>query len=338
MTNPLYTVTTFPPTSQAALVEFDTRYLASIGAAPPPTWSTDLGDLQPTNAPIVEYPISSLAIQYLQTEGESRFKTLLEKSFQINVEEFDCGIQAKLLDVLSKTFAYQNWLQGPQRMLLAEGRRRNKAIAALLANGENAIWGTTAKPIDGANFFSATHLSDLNDPDSTTWSNYQVSTKDVVSIPNLQAEVTAMQGVLDENGDEIGADPDTILVPTQKYEPLKNLLSQNFMLAGGTSTSVTSAATSNPYVGKFNVVRIPELSALDANDWYLVDSKLKASSGLVPWIALRYMVPTEELTLRHYDASNSDWARDTGGIKVSSHIWQGTSLAFPHAIRKIKGA
>lgn len=328
MTNPLYTIETLPTDDQSALQEFDDRYIASIGAAPPPTWS-DIGDLIPTSAPMVTFPISSMALSYQRTEGESRFKSLLSKSFDMKVEEFDTGVVAKYLDLLSQIFAYRNWKNGPQRMMMAEARHRTKSLAALLEDGENAAW------VDGVNFFSATHLCDVNDPDSDTWSNYQVTGKDVVNIANIRAEVTAMQLAKDENGDKIGADPDTILVPTEKYEPLKFLLAQALMLDGGTSTSVTSAATTNPYVGKFKIVQVPEFT--DADDWYLVDSKLRSASGLPPWVSLRYTVPDPALELRKYDTS-TDYFKDTGNIKVSSHIWYAFSLAFPYAIRKIKGA
>lgn len=330
MTNPLYTITTLPTDDQAAIREFDDRYIAAIGATPPPAWS-DLGDLIPTSSPFVTYPISSLALKYLQTEGEDRFKTLLASSFDIRTQEFDVGLEAKLLDLLQHVFAYRNWQAGPSRMMLAEGRHRNRSLVTLLEDGENQKWGSTAKPIDGVNFFSATHLANFNDNASTTWSNYQVTGTDCTDITKIQAEVTAMQGVLDENGEKIGADPDTILVPTAKYEATKNLLAKDLILENGTG----SAATNNPFKGRFNVVHVPEFT--DANDWYLIDSKLKSSTGLPPWISLRYTVPNPSLELRYFDES-SDFFKETGRIKVSSHIWYGFSLGFPHAIRKIKGA
>lgn len=332
--NPLYTIETLPTDDQAAIREFDDRYLASIGATPPASWS-DAGDLIPTASPLITFPISSLAISYQRTEGESRFKTLLAKSFDMKVEEFDAGIEAKLLDLLQQVFAYRNWQQGPARLMLAEARHRNESIAALLEAGESLIWGSAANPIDGANFFSASHLSDLNDADSTTWSNYQATPKSVLSIANIQAEVTAMQDARDENGKKIGANPTRILVGTEKYESLKNLLAQALILGGGTSTSVTSAGISNPFLGRFVVEHVPEFT--DPDDWYLVDDNLRASSGLAPWISARYTVPNPALELRRFDES-SDFFKNTGRIKVSSHIWYGFSLGFPHSIRKIKGA
>lgn len=325
MTNALYDISKLPATSQAAIREFDDRYIASIGAAQAPTWS-DIGELIPTASPMVTFPVSSFALKYQQTEGEGRFKTLKEKSFDVKTQELDAGYEGKLIDILTQTFAYRNWLAGPQRLMIAEARHRNRSIVTLLEAGESTSW-----PIDGVNFFSASHLSDFNDSASTTWSNYQVSTKDVVSIANIEAEVVAMQGALDENGEKIGADPDTILVPTAKYQKLVNLLAQSMIL-----DSTGAAGVTNPYVGKFKVVHVPEFT--DVNDWYLVDSKLIAATGLVPWISLRWQTPANSaLALRYYDES-SDFFKDTGRIKASSHIWYGFSLGFPHAIRKVKGA
>lgn len=335
MTNPLYTIETLPPDDQAAIREFDDRYLASIGAAPPPSWS-DIGDLFPTASPMVTFPVSSLALKYQQTEGEHRFKTLLAKSFDVKSEEFDAGIEASLLDLTTKIFAYRNWQQGPARMMIAEARHRNRSIMTLLEGGHTGSkWGATAQNtngIDGAYFFSATHLSDFNNTGSATWSNYQSTPTDVLDLDAVAAEVTAMQNVLDENGEKLEADPDTILLPTAKFEKAKNLYAKEMILE---TAGAAFAATNNPFKGRFNLVHVPEFT--DPNDFYLVDSKLRASSGLPPWLSLRYTTPNPSLQLRYWDES-SDFFKDTGRIKVSSHIWYGFALGFPHAIRKVVGA
>lgn len=326
MANPLYTTDVLPTSSVAALREFDDRYIASIGAVQPPTWS-DMGDLIPTNAPMLTFPISSLSLKYQQFNGENRFRSLLEKSFDIKAQEFDTGIEGKLIDILQQTFAYRNWLQGPARMLIAEARFRNRSIAALLEAGTSTNW------VDGVPFFSASHPSDLVTGTNGTWSNYQSTPKDVISIANIAAEVTIMQGALDENGEKIGVEPDTILVPTAKYEGTKNLLAQALIL-GGPTTATSNGAINNPYLGRFNVVHVPELT--DVDDWYLVDSKLLSSTGLAPWISMRYTVPNPALELRRFDEA-SDYFKHTGKIAVSSHIWYGFSLGFPHAIRLVRG-
>jgi len=329
MANPLFAVQQLPQTSADAVREFNDRYLASMIATPVPTWS-DIGDMIPTSSTWVTFPMTNLALKYQETMGESRRKRLKEKSFDIKSVEFDEGIEGRLSDMLQHAFAYRQWTSGPAMLLEAEKRLRNLQLAALIENGQNTLWGS-GTGIDGQNFFSAAHLADFFDAAKGTWSNYQTTAKDCVSIVNLQAEVTAMQGVLDANGMKMGIEPDTILVPTPKYEATKNLLAQALIL----DNAGVGAAVTNPYLGRFNVIHVPEFT--DVNDWYLVDSKKLAQSGMAPWIALRSaLLSDSQLGLRIYDES-SDYFKDTGNLKISSHIWYGFALGFPHCIRKIVG-
>jgi hypothetical protein len=324
-TNPLYAVEQLPTTSAAAIREFNDRFIAGAGADLPPAWSTDIGELIPTNAPMVTFPVSALGLKYQRTQDGNRTKTMKEGSFDVKTEEFDEGIEAPLADLFQKVFAYRKWLDGPARLLNAEARHRNRSIVTLLEAG------TTAVCFDGEFFFDTDHPCNIGDAARGTYSNYQSSTKDVVSLTNLEAECTLfMQNAKDEQGEKVDSKPDTIIVPTEKFMPLTNLLGQNLV-----PNSAGTATMNNPfYGGKFTVVHVPELT--DVNDWYLLDSKRLKQAILPPWIMLRQMMPAA-LELRNYDES-SDFFKDTGRIKVSSHVWWGFSLAFPHAIRLIKGA
>lgn len=330
--NPLYTFDQLPTTSAAAIREFSENFLMALGASKPTGWADMLGELIPTEAPMVTFPISQLRTKYFRSQagdGEARFKKLREKSFDIKAEPFQDGYQAALMDLFQKVFAYRRWSEAPARFVLAEESLRHRSIAALLEAG------TSTACVDGANFFSTAHPCNMTDTSvGSNWSNYQSSTKDVISITNIAAEITLMKSaVKDENGDKMGVDPDTIIVPTEKGEGLRNLLAKELILDGGTSTSVTSAATTNPYKGRLKVIEAKELT--DADDWYLVDSKLIAQ-GVAPWVSLRQTVPAS-LALRVFDES-SDFFKSTGDIKMSSHVWYGFGLALPHAIRLIKGA
>lgn len=325
MANPLYTIEQLPTTSQAAIREFDDRYIASLLASQPTGWADTLGDLVPSNAPMVTFPVSQLRTKYVRTEGESKFKKLREKSFDIKTEEFDDGYQARLLDLFTKVYAYRNWQAAPGRLVLAEEQFRHSSIAALLEAGAATVG------VDGVNFFSAAHLANMTDGSGGTWGNLQATTKSVISIANIQAEITAMMDVKDENGIRLGVMPDTILCPIPQVEGLKNLLAQAFILSAP-SAATSNGAVNNPYFGRLNVVPVKEFSS--NVDWYLVDSKLCAA-GLSPWISLRQTVP-QSLALRTFDES-SDFFKNTGDIKLSSHIWYGFGLALPHAIRLVRG-
>lgn len=321
MANPLYTIEQLPTTSQAAIREFSELFIAYIGASKPTGWADTLGALVPTSSPMVTFPVSQLRTKYQKTGGEDRAKSLIEKSFDIKAEEFDDGYEALLFDLFTKVFAYRQWSAATARLVLAEEQFRHDNIAALLEAG------TTTVGVDGEYFFDTDHPANLSDTSAGTWSNYQSAAKDVVSLANIEAEVAAMMLVKDENGKKLGAYPDTILVPTEKAEPLKNLLKKEMV-----ATVAGTASETNPYMNGFNVIPCKELT--DVNDWYLVDSKLIAEAP--PWVTLRLTVPAA-LQLRNFDES-SDFFKNTSKLKISSHIWYGFSLALPHAIRLVKGA
>lgn len=350
--NPLYTQDTLPTTSQAAIREFNDRYLAAIGASRPTGWADTLGELIPTDAPMMTFPIGQLRTRYKRTEGESRFKKLLEASFDVKTEEFDDGYEAKLMDLFLKVFAYRNWQQAPSRLVLAEEQFRHTSVANLLVNGTSTLC------VDGEDFFATNHPVNMFDSNvqtpsgATTWANYDSTGLNVLgstatanggtfALDHLQTQVIDMMtGVPDENGNLYGAYPDTILVPSDYAEPLKNALSQDRILAsiasGTTPYNPAAAATDNFYKGRFNVVPVKEFSIASGTtaDWYLVDSKM-VKEGIAPWLSMRQTVPAS-LALRTFDES-SDYFKMSGNIKLSSHIWYGFALALPHAIRRVKG-
>lgn len=316
----LYSNEQLPTTSEQALREFNEKYLALLTAGPTPTWASPF--VMSTNAPRTTFPLSTLAAKFKETrDAAGTVKTLDEKSFDLKSVEFDAGFEAKWYDLSHYAYSARNWDRAPAELIAAEQRHVATQLRILLEAGTGTTLGTN--PWDGLAFFSASHLSNPFDSGSTTWSNYQSSTKDVVSITNLTAEITNMMGVLDVNGDKLEVMPTAVWVPTAKYQGTVNLLSQNMINNGET----------NPLAGKLKVVHVPQLT--DPDDWYLVDENLMAR-GFDPMIAMNEQVDPA-LGLRTYDQS-TDFFRDTGKIKVSKHIWYGFGYALPHAIRLVKGA
>lgn len=323
MVNPLYTSEKLPSTSLEALRAFDERYIAALSVAQPDTWADEFGDFITTEAPMTTFPITQLATKYRQYQGEQRFKQLIETGFSIKAQEYQAGYEAKFYDLSKNVYAWRQWSQAPGRFVTAEGRHRVKAIMALLEAGAS----TTGYP-DGGNFFRTNHPVNLFDSLLGTFSNYDAGGTSVLSVANIQAQVVQMKlNCKDENGDRMTCNPDTIAVPYELGEPLKNLLAKEYIEVGS-----NGAMEPNPYKGRFRIIELAD--ATDVNDWYLLDSQI--CKELPPWISLRETVSTA-LALRQFDES-SDFFKNTGRIKVSSHIWYGFSLAFPHGIRKIVGA
>jgi hypothetical protein len=260
----------------------------------------------------------------------------------------------------------------PSRLVLAENQHRHNQMAIILdgSGTRGGAVGSANDPggvgricVDGQNFFSTTHPINMVDASvtrqidgSAVWSNYQSTAKNVLgsvvtgnagglfSIDNIQNEVTAMQNqVPDENGQLLGADPDTIFCPNDYAEPLRvglaNARMLEFVTDGAVSADhpIAAAAVDNVYKGRFKVVPLKEVTQKSGStaDWYLADSKLINKMGIMPWVMMRQTVPAS-LALRVWDES-SDYFKDTGRLKLSSHIWYGFGLALPFAIRRIKG-
>lgn len=321
---------TLPESSAQALEIFDERYIAALSVAQPQMWVDMLGESHSTPSMTTHYPMSLLSMKYEETiAGEGRFRTLGEKDCELTVIEYDDGVEVELVKLLTNTFAARKWAQAPARMLQAEQMFKLKLIAdALHANTELCGW-------DGLSLFNDAHYANGQNTRHGTFDNLQASAKDCANLTNIEAESTLMAEVKDENGDALGVRPDTIAVPRQKYQALANLLKQDFV------PSVAGTATvRNPYNGGvFNVIELDKVGDNDANDWYLLDSKLIAR-GVVPWVVAKLSLPSpgfDSLSLRRFD-ENSDHFKKTSKIAVSSHIYYGFKFLFPHAIRKIAGA
>ena len=320
---------TLPTSSQDALELFDERYLALRLLQQPELWCEILGEVDNTGSTSTKYPMSFLALKYLETQAsEGRFRTIGEKDCELKVVEYDDGVEMELLKLLTNSFSARRWADAPAGLLQAEQTFKNRSVASMLeANTATCGW-------DDLVLFSASHKINPRDAsDSTTFSNIQASTKDVLDTAKIAEEVALMMAVKDENGDKLGVKPTAIGVPTEKYHALTNVLKQDII-----ANAAGTASIRNPYAdGTLKVVHMPELT--DANDWYLFDEKLIAK-GAVPWTLAKLAIPVagfDSLSLRRFD-ENSDHFKRTGKIAVSSHVYYGLLPLYPHAIRKVAGA
>lgn len=312
----LFTKDTLPTTSEEAIRRFDDRYNAIVAAAAPSSWAERF--VADVESPRTTFPLSSFTSGFRETREESgRYRGMGEKTFDVNVVEFDDGYEAKVSDLVTNVFAWQRWMEVPSAFITAEARHHAKQLVTLLEAG-----ASTACKYDDVNFFSASHLCNPNDPDSSTFSNYQ-SAGTAPTLANIQTEMTSMRAVKDVNGNKLGIEPDEIWLPTGKFQSVAATLEQAFLATG----------ESNYMAGKLRPVHVPELT--DADDWMLVDTKLL--NAYTPMIAARWTSLDSRLGLRFLDET-SDHFKKTGKIAASKHIWAGYGLLFPHAIRLVKGA
>lgn len=313
----LYTHQEIPRTSEEAIRQFREDYLMGVSDGPPPTWHTPF--VMPVDSPRTTFPISAISTKFVEMKEKSgRFKQMDERELNIYASAYTAGHEISAMDLKLGTFASRRWATVPERFARAEERHVAQNLAAILEAGTSTLckW-------DDKNFFATNHDANPADPTAGTFSNYQASPLDPAVLANLQAEMTTMRLVKDENGNKLGVEPAEIWLPTEKFQLVSDQLSKDYLANG----------ESNTLKGKLKPVHIPELT--DANDWYLVDPTLIAA-GLDPMIAAQYR-PGDTLGLQFLDES-SDFFKTTLKIAVKANIWYGFALVFPHAIRKVVGA
>ena len=320
---------TLPASSQDALEMFDERYLALRLLQTPTQWSETLGEYSSVPSTSTKYPMSFLSLKYRETQEQGgRFRTIGEKDCELQVVEYDDGVEMELVKLLTNSFSARRWMDAPAGMLQAEAVFKSKLIATMLeANTATCGWDDLA-------LFHDSHLTNPKDAlNSTTFDNKQATTKSVLDTAKIGEEIALMMAVTDENGDKLGVMPTAIGVPTEKYHGLVTLLKQDIIANSGGTASIR-----NPYAdGTLKVVHMPELT--DPDDWYLFDENL-INKGVTPWILSKLAIPApgfDALSLRRFDES-SDYFKTTSKIAVSSHIFYGAKFLYPHAIRLVKGA
>lgn len=347
-TSPVRPIEEFGASSQRALEEFRMNYNMAL-AAEPMVWAEQIGDMLPGGALKETYPLNFAAARYVektaQGPGTARAKNV---DISITKREFNAGEQVELRRLEAGDFAYAlSWQRLAERMARARVTLRNTLVTALLEAGTSGFWGSSAElatGIDGQPFWSATHKVNPFDDSiklrgSATWSNYQSSATTLGAV-NLTAEKAASIQVAAADGTEIGFDYDQILLPSALKETAKNLLTiQDLILdarASLNSVNNVMGATRNPhYQSGMDWVCGPELAAHatpGSSNYYLI-ARTGLARGLVPWV----IAEDSGEDLRTFDES-SDFFKDSGEIKIVSHIYLNAALLYPHAIRYVKGS
>lgn len=345
-TTPVKPIEEFGASSQRALEEFRMNYNMAL-AAEPKVWAETLGDMMPSGSINKDtYPINLSSTRYVKKTAQSAAaETALNFDISVTKDEFYAGEEVELRRLVGGDFAHvMSWGRRAERMARARVFLRNALVTTILEAGESGYWGQStelATGIDGQPFFSASHKVHPRDPSKklrgvATWSNFQ-SSATPLGAANLTAEkVTAFQ-VADPTGHEFGYEYDCLLVPSSLNEVAKNLITvQDVILqAAATENGVNNvfAGTRNPHFQSgMEIVRGPDLAGTSTTADYYLLSRAGISAGLFPWVISEDAAED----LRTWDES-SDFYKDSGMIKVTSHIFCAAVLLFPHAIRKVSG-
>lgn len=343
---PVTPIEEFGASSQRALEEFRMNYNMAL-AAEPAAWAETIGDMLPGGSLKDTYPINFSANRYVEKTAQGP-AVVQSQNVDISVvkREFNAGEQVELRRLKAGDFAYiQSWGRLAERMARQRIMLRNLLVTTLLEAGTTGYWGSSsllATGIDGQPFWSATHK--VNPFDDTmklrgvaTWSNYQSAATPLGS-SNLTTEKSYAFKVAAPDGNELGCEYDGLLIPSSLSETAKNLLQiQDFILdakASLNSVNNVMGPVKNPHFQSgMDITRGPELAGTDTTANYYLFSRQAIARGLFPWVISEDAAED----LRQFDES-SDFYKNTGHIKVVSHIYTNAALLFPHALRYVKGS
>lgn len=181
----------------------------------------------------------------------------------------------------------------PQQMVTAYYRAREKFGHGLLiaaANGKTeSVMGDrkySTRGADGSILFAADHKPKVKG------GNQSNKFKDSFSATALSKAETAMQNLLDDNGNVLVLRPDTIIIPNDgalKQEVLG-------VLGADKNPDVASSNAYNLHYGRWNIIIDPYLNALigtgssSGTPWFLMDSDYNQTYG--------GLIRTERVALR----------------------------------------
>lgn len=139
----------------------------------------------------------------------------------------------------------------------------DRQIAPLLGT-----YSTQAKCFDTKAFFATDHPVNGLDASKSTYSN--LKTSKALTYANYVEQRAAFRVQKGPNGEVMGLEPDTLIVPPELEETAKSIVGANYVIqVFGSNTAAGSR--DNPMMGTANVVVVPELSAysLGTTTWYL---------------------------------------------------------------------
>lgn len=313
--------------AQQALTEFSQDFDAAYVVADPGSWARDLGLTNSSRAIKTTYPLPISAAGYHEFKGESKFRSLFERSVSMSPKEWQDGVEEQAIRIEAPDFI--GWAGEPARIAKEGARQPAKQVAAMLhANPYLALYseesegGTTASTI---RLFASNHPVNIFDSTKGTFDND-------LSITGIDAEsISAVKlyfaSLLAPNGEPMGLVFDTLLVPAALSEQAKNFFeSDNLILAvenaGG--AIVGGVPTNNRHKGTVNVIVCPEL--LDANVCYALDSK----SGAYPWILQDGGEPEQII----FDKT-SDLYKTKFKLAISFKLTMAVVAALPIAIARL---
>lgn len=313
--------------AQRALEQFSTEFYGAFTAADPATlWAAQFGLVNASMAIKTTYPIPVSAAKYQERRGDSRLRSLYERSVSVTPIQWEDGF-AELAQIVEAP-DFIGWANEPTNIAREAARQPNLIVRDLLHNNANLpFYKDQRTGVDlGIPLFSASHPVNIFDSSKGTFTNLLTSTTlDGTLFKEAFEAFATRKGA---NGESMNLGVTDLLVPPALEQAAKDFLQSDltrvaFLEGGVGSQKNTNFNTNNRFKNSVNLSVGYELT--DANMVYFLDRTATAK----PWILQTGGQPEQILYTK-----NDALYKETGKVGVKYVLTMAAIGCLPHAIMR----
>ena len=306
--------------AQIALTEFaeDFAMAYTQETAPQDDWARLLGLYKASRALKTKFPIPVSAAGYKVFEGDVRYRSIFEKSFELVPITWQDGV-AELASIVEAP-DFIGWPGQAQAMASAARSLPNEIIsAALEANAVHAL--------DNLAFFHATHPVNLFDSTLSTFANTFSGGGTAATTTALETAKANMRKLKAANGKPMGLRLTHVMCDPTKEETWRNILEKDLII-DGVGVANGFGTVTNRHKGTVQLIVSDQLTV--SGQWYALGLN---KPGMYPWVVQDSGSP--EMILQ--DKSDALY-KSTLKVGMASILRGNGGLALPHCIHRYVGS
>lgn len=305
--------------AQIRLTEFAEDFSLAYAQETDPVddWARSLGLYRATKALKTKYPIPVSAAGYKAFEGDIKYRSVFEKSFELVPLTWQDGV-AELASVVEAP-DFIGWPGQPEAMASAARSLMNEIISVALE--ANAV-----HPLDGLTFFNAAHPYNILDTSVGTFANTFTGAPTAASTTALETAKANMRKVKAANGKPMGLRVTHIMCHPDKEETWRNIIDRDLIIE---SIGANNFGTvNNRHKGSVKLIVSDQLTT--SLQWYALGLN---KPGMYPWVVQDAGTP--ELIVQ--DKTDAMYKTNLH-VGFASILRGNGGLAIPHCIHRYVGS
>lgn len=305
--------------AQTRLTEFAEDFAVALTqeTTPEEDWARQLGVYIASKALKTKFPIPVSAAGYKEFEGDVRYRSLFERSFELVPKTWQDGV-AELASVVEAP-DFIGWMKQPDAMAAAARALPNEIIsAALEANATHAL--------DSLAFFHASHPVNVFDSSLGTFANTFSGGSTAASVAALETAKTNIRKVKAPNGKPMGLRMTHVMCHPDKEETWRGILERDLIIESNGANNFGTVR--NRHMGTVKLIVSDQLTV--SAQWYALALN---KPGMYPWVVQDTGAP-ETIIQDKNDALYKSELK----VGLASILRGNGGLALPHCIHRYVGS